>query len=130
MVTGRTVLEALKEIERTSPQKLDEPLYATYGNDENGNADIIPIQALLNGNEESVNGIPTDSDSPVIVLDDEGNNNFQIICVNLPIFTLELLEELLNITVFVSDRLMPEEYDRFKEISKLTSELRQNMNAL
>ena len=96
MINGRLLLEALREIERTSPQKLDEPIFATYGNDENGNADIIPIQALLNGNGQETNGI-------AIVMDDT---------------TLELLKETLALTTPLADRLQPEEYERLMEITK------------
>lgn len=122
MATGRDLLEALKEIEKTSPQRLDEPLLATYGNDENGNADIIPIQALLNGDDLSVNGIPNGdcSISQVIVLNDEGKES-----------VIDLMEEVIGMLEQCGvTYMMQEDYERFQEIKAKAKDIRQGMNAL
>ena len=122
MATGRDLLEALKELEKTSPQKLDEPLFATYGNDENGNADIIPIQALLPAYDESVNLAESAfcAELPhVVVLDDEGKES-----------VIDLLDEVIGMLEHEGRHMMQEDYERFQEIKAKVNEIRQNANAL
>mgnify|MGYP003977880605 CR=1 FL=1 len=121
-VTGRKLLEALKRIDETSPQKLDEPLFATYGNDENGNADIIPIQALLPAYDDAVNGIPNAdcSISQVVVLDDEGKES-----------VIDLMEEVIGMLEQCGvTYMMQEDYERFQEIKAKAKEIREGMNSL
>lgn len=125
MITGRDVLEALLQIDRDNPEALDESLYATYGNDENGNADVIPVAAILPCCNPTINGVgePLASDGmdeqPVIVLDDE--NNTSPLC---------LLEETLSIYEPLRDRLMQEDFERIKDISAIAADIREGMNAL
>lgn len=116
--TGRQLLDALILLRHTVV--MDEPLYATFGNDENGNADLIPILNLLPANDSSINGTFLDGkETPVIVLDDEGKEN-----------SLDLLEEMLAMMEHTTDRMMKEDYDRFKVVCSLTADLREGMDAL
>lgn len=122
MITGRQLLEALQVIDRQTPTALDESLYATFGNDENGNADLIPVADLLQASDESINGVAEtlmDGVPPVVVLDDEGKES-----------PLALLEEMLAMMEHTSDKMMQNDFERFQAVKQLTADLKEGLNAL
>jgi len=57
MMTGRQLFDTLSEINATNPAALDGQLFATHGNDDNGNADLLEIEAVLPCDDLSINGI-------------------------------------------------------------------------
>jgi|TARA_Y100000034_G_C6903283_1_gene418430 hypothetical protein len=117
MITGRQLLEALQKLDETSPERLDEQLFATFGNDDNGNADLIEVADLLAANDLSINGVDQigvldNAESPVVVLNEDETTSPK-----------QLLDETLLMFGPFSDSLMPEEYERYVEIVHANDEL-------
>lgn len=120
MATGRQLLEALQAIDQKAPALLDQPLYATQGNDENGNCDIISVENILSATSLEVNGCQDllGDDAIVALLESDGKD------------PLAMLEELLSITERINDFLMPEDYEVWQRIASETADLREGLNSL
>ena len=109
-VTGRSLLEALKEIDETSPERLEEPLFATYDNDDQ---DVIIIKALLT--RKDTIDVST-KDSPIVLLEDDSQGSIDL---------LALLDETLNIIEQTCAlTMLHEDYTRCKEIKQIVADVR------
>jgi hypothetical protein len=58
MITARQLLEFLQHYANSeAPSILDRPLFATYGNDENGNAEPLVIEKIAPAGNLDTNGL-------------------------------------------------------------------------
>ena len=55
-MTWRELLKTLQHFDKEAPSLLDKEAYATFGNDENGNAELLPIENVVPAGNLDVNG--------------------------------------------------------------------------
>lgn len=80
--------EALAKLTAMTPEQLSRPLFATFGNDDSGNAIPVTIDDVVLSDDLSVNGLSgqIEDASPVIVLNDE-NGELDLIRGEAPLKT-------------------------------------------